>query len=275
MITIPQPCHEDWEKMRVVNSTRRHCASCEKTLVDFSLMSDDEIASYLRYNNKNLCGRFSKAQLNRRIAQIPEPRMQPRWKMWLLFPLTLIGKILSAQGGAQQDTTPPVDTTSFVTANDTTPALDSTVAESDSTIVNDTSMNVDSTVAVVDTLTPIDTATLVVDFNPDQYRFIWAPYQGPVLVYPIVSTGMVQVVFGDICVLPAPPAPTSPFDLNMTSPPPGKPDMVYLNAGVRFPPILPKEKPKDDPTPPPVPSMPWYSVLIPVPFRRKKSKHEK
>lgn len=64
-ITIPEPCHENWEAMSP-NEKGRHCDKCAKTVVDFTAMSDSTIIQYLQ-NNKNACGRFYNHQLNRDI----------------------------------------------------------------------------------------------------------------------------------------------------------------------------------------------------------------
>ena len=50
----------------------RHCASCEKTVVDFSRKTDIEIAAFLQ-ENPSSCGRFLPHQLNRYLLLEPEP----------------------------------------------------------------------------------------------------------------------------------------------------------------------------------------------------------
>lgn len=61
-IQVPEPCHEDWGKM-TPKDKGRFCASCSKTVVDFTKMNNTELASYMN-ENENLCGRFTKDQLN-------------------------------------------------------------------------------------------------------------------------------------------------------------------------------------------------------------------
>ena len=56
-VSIPTPCHEDWNKMSP-ESNGRFCNSCEKTVVDFTSKSQSEIKSYLDNTNDKICGRF-------------------------------------------------------------------------------------------------------------------------------------------------------------------------------------------------------------------------
>ncbi|MFL5728218.1 MAG: hypothetical protein ACJ75J_01920 [Cytophagaceae bacterium] len=61
-IHIPKPCHENWNAM-VPSGEGRHCCSCAKTVVDFTVMSDDEVKEYFRKNRgENTCGHFKASQ---------------------------------------------------------------------------------------------------------------------------------------------------------------------------------------------------------------------
>lgn len=71
-IRIPEPCHEDWNEMSP-NEQGRHCASCDKTVVDFTSMSDKQIAETLQHNVSS-CGRFSRFQLDRNLVLHSEPQ---------------------------------------------------------------------------------------------------------------------------------------------------------------------------------------------------------
>ena len=67
-INIPEPCHEDWNKMRP-NEHGVFCGSCQKTVVDFSKMGDQQIKDYfLQKSDQKTCGRFSSKQLKKPIA---------------------------------------------------------------------------------------------------------------------------------------------------------------------------------------------------------------
>ena len=57
-LKIETPCHEDWTKMSP-NKEGRHCGVCDKTVVDFTVMSQGEITNYLSNNYKaQICGRI-------------------------------------------------------------------------------------------------------------------------------------------------------------------------------------------------------------------------
>ena len=60
---IEEPCHADWDQMKP-ETQGRFCSSCSKTVVDFSMMSDFSIVSYLENNkHQSVCGRFGEDQL--------------------------------------------------------------------------------------------------------------------------------------------------------------------------------------------------------------------
>jgi hypothetical protein len=62
IITIPTPCHEDWNNM-TPKGQGRHCGSCAKTVVDFTAWQPQDILLHFK-SNKNVCGRFTENQLN-------------------------------------------------------------------------------------------------------------------------------------------------------------------------------------------------------------------
>lgn len=65
-INIPEPCHEDWKKM-TPKEQGRHCAACNKTVIDFTKKTDEQIIKTFETEEK-LCGRFKNQQLNRKIV---------------------------------------------------------------------------------------------------------------------------------------------------------------------------------------------------------------
>jgi hypothetical protein len=66
-LTIPKPCHEDWNSM-TTEQKGRFCSSCQKTVIDFSNMSDRQVAEFFKKPPGNICGRLHNDQLNRPIT---------------------------------------------------------------------------------------------------------------------------------------------------------------------------------------------------------------
>lgn len=55
-IEIPEPCHEDWNLM-TPQDKGRHCAVCDKVVVDFSKASKQDIINHIKKEGK-ICGRI-------------------------------------------------------------------------------------------------------------------------------------------------------------------------------------------------------------------------
>lgn len=70
-INIPNPCHEDWAKM-TPNEQGRFCGNCQKTVVDFTNFSPEDIQHYFtKYYGQKVCGHFKNEQLALINIQIP------------------------------------------------------------------------------------------------------------------------------------------------------------------------------------------------------------
>ncbi len=65
-ITIPKPCHENWELM-TPQEKGRFCSVCSKTVRDFTTASDREIAEVFSTSEEAICGNFYESQLNRNL----------------------------------------------------------------------------------------------------------------------------------------------------------------------------------------------------------------
>ena len=63
-LNIPEPCQENWQNM-TPQEQGRFCGSCQKIVVDFSRMTDNELLNYFSKASEHTCGRFSNDQLNR------------------------------------------------------------------------------------------------------------------------------------------------------------------------------------------------------------------
>ena len=46
-ISVKAPCHEDWAGMSNTNDGR-FCSSCEKEVIDFTKLSDEEVIAYIQ-----------------------------------------------------------------------------------------------------------------------------------------------------------------------------------------------------------------------------------
>ena len=120
-ISIPEPCHENWQKMTVTEKGR-FCSSCQKNVTDFTKSSDREILK--AYNkDENLCGRFNVSQLNRKIS-IPKEKET----LWMIAAASIIAflglgnQTVKAQNNVnteQTDKKQLSDSTSFKTPDPT------------------------------------------------------------------------------------------------------------------------------------------------------------
>jgi len=96
-LRIPQPCAENWAAM-MPTATGRHCAACQKTVVDFTQKTDAEILAMLRQAAGGTCGRLRADQLGRPLVA---PAPPPRWRAWLGAVLA-VGSVLGASRAAAQ-----------------------------------------------------------------------------------------------------------------------------------------------------------------------------
>lgn len=89
-LSVTSPCHEKWEQM-TPDQHGRFCASCQKTVVDFTAMSDRQIVEYFKKSAASTCGRFYSDQLNREVVApqkgLPWLRyfFQFTWPAFILF----------------------------------------------------------------------------------------------------------------------------------------------------------------------------------------------
>jgi hypothetical protein len=96
-ISIPEPCHENWQAMTVVNK-EKFCNACQKNVHDFTKASDKQIIDAFKID-KNLCGRFLDSQLERDIFENKE-----KSNFWLATISTILSFLAlgSSQVSAQE-----------------------------------------------------------------------------------------------------------------------------------------------------------------------------
>ncbi|OQP62364.1 hypothetical protein A3860_28820 [Niastella vici] len=94
---IPEPCHENWQNM-TPQEQGRFCGSCQKIVVDFSVMSDKEILNYISSASTQVCGRFANDQLKRELS-VAENKRRFSWAyIWNVLLATFLVTESYAQG---------------------------------------------------------------------------------------------------------------------------------------------------------------------------------
>ncbi len=95
-LTVAEPCHENWDKMNPVQQGR-FCGSCQKQVVDFSVMSDRELLQFFQKpSTGSVCGRFMNDQLDRKLEQPAKKITWFRYAWQILLPALFVTKV-SAQ----------------------------------------------------------------------------------------------------------------------------------------------------------------------------------
>ncbi len=88
-LSIPEPCHEDWNKM-TPSQQGRFCGSCQKDVIDFTAMTDDELFRFFaEKKSTNVCGRTLSYQLNTSLAKPVEHKKRKFWYISYLTSLLL------------------------------------------------------------------------------------------------------------------------------------------------------------------------------------------
>lgn len=104
ILSIPQACSETWSNMTRVPGGG-FCSSCEKTVIDFTNMTDDEIATFLQHRSASVCGRFRPHQL--KTYAFPAPtNVKPGYTLIKAGLLSLFLLLTSKYVSAQSATMP-------------------------------------------------------------------------------------------------------------------------------------------------------------------------
>jgi hypothetical protein len=96
-LTIPKPCHENWEAMTDVQKGK-FCGSCQKQVVDFTNMSDRQLAEFFKKpSTGSVCGRFMNDQLEREL-EVPKKRIPwVKYFFTIALPALFISKVSAQQ----------------------------------------------------------------------------------------------------------------------------------------------------------------------------------
>lgn len=95
-LQIPEPCHENWNEM-TPSLQGRYCSSCKKSVIDFTLMDDDDLLNFFKKPKENVCGRFNQQQLNTDIL-IPSRKIP--WIKYF-FQIAIPAFLFTSKGVAQ------------------------------------------------------------------------------------------------------------------------------------------------------------------------------
>lgn len=87
-INIPNPCHQNWDEM-TPDGRGRHCAHCQKSVIDFTTWSDAALYNFFSKRNDAVCGRFFPTQINRTI-NIPYQPHSRLYRIAVVFGFTLL-----------------------------------------------------------------------------------------------------------------------------------------------------------------------------------------
>ena len=114
-ISIPTPCHENWDAM-TPTEIGKFCSSCQKEVIDFSVMSDQEIRKILTKSKETPCGNFKNTQLNRPIVdELPKNRSL----IWLKYAASLFLAFQGTNAISQTTNTTVSPNSENKTASDT------------------------------------------------------------------------------------------------------------------------------------------------------------
>ncbi|MCB9205070.1 MAG: carboxypeptidase-like regulatory domain-containing protein [Flavobacteriales bacterium] len=89
-LSVPEPCHEKWSEM-TQSEKGRFCTSCQKEVVDFSILTDDQLINRLSKATGKTCGRFHRVQLDKCISPTKEVKGQNKFHLLLTSLLVFAG----------------------------------------------------------------------------------------------------------------------------------------------------------------------------------------
>jgi hypothetical protein len=97
-LTIEIPCDKNWAGMQPAEQGR-FCSACEKNVIDFTGMNNNEVYNTILKNDANICGRFNNSQLQQALPLDAEKKQ--RWHNYF-FSFLVPALLFSKQAVAQQ-----------------------------------------------------------------------------------------------------------------------------------------------------------------------------
>ncbi|MCG2617307.1 carboxypeptidase-like regulatory domain-containing protein [Terrimonas sp. NA20] len=111
-LNVPDPCQEDWKEMKTTGCGR-FCDSCQKTVVDFTMMDDQQLALFFKKNTENVCGRLRVDQLSKDLFVPAKKIPWFRYVLKAIIPAVLFSNKGYTQGEVRktipETTQAPVD----------------------------------------------------------------------------------------------------------------------------------------------------------------------
>ena len=104
-LSIAQPCSEKWENFSKTDHGG-FCASCQKNVIDFTGMSDEQIVRYFANHEGKTCGKFSASQLKTYEAIHPV-NVRPGLSLIKAGIVSLLLLLVSRQSFSQDDLSKP------------------------------------------------------------------------------------------------------------------------------------------------------------------------
>lgn len=103
-LSIQNPCNENWDNMEP-RSIGKHCLSCNKTVLDFTNFTDEQLLQFFQKPHESICGRIEQERLNQPLLL---PVLPKRNRIQWLFPLTAVLSIFGIGKVKAQDFSPTV-----------------------------------------------------------------------------------------------------------------------------------------------------------------------
>lgn len=135
-INIPEPCQADWNNMKI-GLISRHCELCAKNVIDFRTYKREDIILYLlAHDNEQICGRFTRNQLDKvELEELIKPeslRKLPRQKAFAV--LILACAMLASCSTKGPDPIPKPQKDTVVAVNTNTAKADSSEVANDTLV---------------------------------------------------------------------------------------------------------------------------------------------
>lgn len=150
-LTIKDPCGQRWNSM-TKNDVGKYCSNCAKTVIDLTILSDNEIIQIIENSKGKLCGRLTNKQLNRPLYSA-KPQINSKKLYRVLAGLIFVG--------TSNKVTAEIKPQSIATIN----YLESknyTISNNISTVIKDSTNSIKGKITDKDTNEPIAYASVLI-----------------------------------------------------------------------------------------------------------------